>query len=483
MTHILKYKFISHILLALLTTLLFLTGCSSEDEDGRTLFESGIENMKKGNLPVAYRLFNSAIAAFEEEQDSIGAFEAKVHLSLLCSTIGQKEQGYALIESTPFFHIKREGNYSSQYYWRLKAYYAGTLDKDYHLAGYCLRKLLEIDSLDFSNTKGYLYMDKANLAEMYLEIGQPQKAWKIIKEIEANPVKPDNHMSQTYYTHALLLLKEGKLDSACMYAERSIAYSKKCNALENEANAMSILMKRDSVRGNLVSYIKWRNTHDSLINHIRGNEITHHITVIQEQHKFDLQKKDVQRKHIERSVWMWGFSICIVALAVITSLLYKQNKLRLKSETNERIRLGKEVEYKKLENELLALKMQQAKEELEKQHNNNTDAIRQLAAADDRKSIPTRLKMLEATLNTNHAEFIQYMEKTYPQLTHNDILILGFMRMNITVLEMASALGISPDSLHKARYRLRKKLKIESMEELNNLVKQWTKPNDSQVSI
>lgn len=137
-------------------------------------------------------------------------------------------------------------------------------------------------------------MDKANQAEMYLMTKQTDRAWEVIRELENNPLKDDQYLSQTYYIHALLLMQEGKADSACEYARRSIKYSAKYDAPENEANAMKIIMKNDSAKGDIASYIRQRNSYDSLTNNIRGNEITHHIAVIQEQHKFDLTLKEIR---------------------------------------------------------------------------------------------------------------------------------------------------------------------------------------------
>ena len=114
--------------------------------------------------------------------------------------------------------------------------------------------------------------------------------------------------------------------------------------------------------------------------------------------------------------------------------------------------------------------MAQTQDELAKQRMDNADAIRSLASVDDRKETKTRLEMLEITLNTEHASFIRYIEKSFPQLTHNDVLILGFMRMGMNPQEIASVLGISVDSFQKARYRLRKKLSIDTMAALDDFV-------------
>lgn len=47
------------------------------------------------------------------------------------------------------------------------------------------------------------------------------------------------------------------------------------------------------------------------------------------------------------------------------------------------------------------------------------------------------------------------------------------MRMDMKPQEIASVLGISVDSLHKAKYRLRKKLSVDSMAALTEFTKNW----------
>lgn len=452
-------------------TVMLLAACGGKGDDGNVLFEQGLDEMIAGNIPVAYQKFHRAMVAFEEQGDSVGLFGSKVYIGLLCSTIGQNDEGQRLIESTPYFHVKRPRNFSSQYYWRMKAYYAFTLDSNYHAAVEYIGNLLSLDSIDYPENKAYLYMDKANLAEVLLMTGQTDKAWNIIRSLEAKPLDNDMYLSQTYYIHALLLEKEGLADSACMYARRSMKYSSKYDAPDNEANAMKIIMKRDSARGDIAAYIRQRNAYDSLSNRIRGAEVLRHIAVIQERHKYDLALMEAQKEHQERDILLLGLALCIAALCVIVFLLYKQSKLKLKTETAERCRLDKDIEYKRLENELLTLKMEQMKDELTRQRNDNENVLKQVAVSDGRKDAKTRIDMLKATLNTEHAPFLRYIEKRFPQLTHNDVLILGFIRMDMTSREAASALGISVESYYKACYRLRKKMQIDAVDGLVDFVK------------
>lgn len=454
-----------------LLSLAVLLSCETKHESGRSIFDDAMIEWENQNLPVAYRQFHRAAAAFKEEGDDIGVFEANSHLGIICGIIGQKHEGYKLLKSTKYHHVKKKGNYSSQYYWRMMAYYAFTLENDYQTALTCMKNLLELDKKDFPGKKTWLYMDMANMAEMFYVTGQTAKAWETIRRLENNPLKDDRYLSQTYYVHSMLLEKEGQTDSSRIYAKMSMEYSSRYGEMENEANALKIIMRSDSINGNLTDYIRNRDKYDSLAGVIKSGETAQRIAVIKEQYKYNRIIRKAEKTHIIRMLLFSGLALTAIAACVIILLLYRQNKMRLKTEEEEHKRLETEVEYKKLENELISLKMNQTISELEKTKNKNAETVAQIAGEATARQAPmTRLDMLEATIDT---DFVEYLKKAYPQLTHNDILILGFMRMKIPTKETATALGISTESLQKARYRLRKKMDIESVEELLCMVSNW----------
>jgi len=59
-----------------------------------------------------------------------------------------------------------------------------------------------------------------------------------------------------------------------------------------------------------------------------------------------------------------------------------------------------------------------------------------------------------------HQGFYTKLKSKHPDLSTNDLKICSLIRLNLNVKEMASILGISPDSARTARYRLRKKLQL-----------------------
>ena len=90
---------------------IIIVSCKTDDNKGSELFKSGLEEMLNNNLPSAYHLLKRAVVAYQEEADSIGCFQAKSHLGLVCASIGKPQEGYNMLKSTPYYHIKEKGNY------------------------------------------------------------------------------------------------------------------------------------------------------------------------------------------------------------------------------------------------------------------------------------------------------------------------------------------------------------------------------------
>lgn len=65
-----------------------------------------------------------------------------------------------------------------------------------------------------------------------------------------------------------------------------------------------------------------------------------------------------------------------------------------------------------------------------------------------------------------HPEFFNTLIKQHSTLTNAEIRLAALIRLNLSNPEMANTLGISPDSVRKTNLRLRKKLDMETQEEL-----------------
>ena len=69
-----------------------------------------------------------------------------------------------------------------------------------------------------------------------------------------------------------------------------------------------------------------------------------------------------------------------------------------------------------------------------------------------------------------HTGFFENLIKYQPDLTSLELRHCALLRLNMSISESASLLGISPDSVKTARFRLKKKLNLESQQDLTDHV-------------
>lgn len=71
------------------------------------------------------------------------------------------------------------------------------------------------------------------------------------------------------------------------------------------------------------------------------------------------------------------------------------------------------------------------------------------------------------SLNKN---FYSRLRQAFPGISPNDLRICALIKLNLSTKEMAAILNISPDSVKTARYRLRKKLQLQTEDNLTEFI-------------
>jgi DNA-binding CsgD family transcriptional regulator len=66
--------------------------------------------------------------------------------------------------------------------------------------------------------------------------------------------------------------------------------------------------------------------------------------------------------------------------------------------------------------------------------------------------------------------FYTRIKQQYPDISQNELKICALIKMNLSMKEMAGILNISPDSVKTARYRLRKKLQLQTEDNLHEFI-------------
>jgi DNA-binding CsgD family transcriptional regulator len=65
-----------------------------------------------------------------------------------------------------------------------------------------------------------------------------------------------------------------------------------------------------------------------------------------------------------------------------------------------------------------------------------------------------------------YPDFRQSLQKIIPYITANELKLCSLLRLNLSSKEVSQLLNITPASVNKARYRIRKKIGLDSTEDL-----------------
>ena len=76
----------------------------------------------------------------------------------------------------------------------------------------------------------------------------------------------------------------------------------------------------------------------------------------------------------------------------------------------------------------------------------------------------------EARFTAVNRDFYQRLRRAFPKLTQGDHKVCALIKLNFSSKEMAKLLGISVESVHTTRYRLRKKLQLGRQDNLGEFI-------------
>ncbi len=164
----------------------------------------------------------------------------------------------------------------------------------------------------------------------------------------------------------------------------------------------------------------------------------------------------------------------------------RELELRMKKEQDERMaelereKLAKEVKLK--QNELASTTLNIAKKNemilelknmlvVNKDKFSNSQRYRSFIKKLNNSIQDTEdWKRFEVNFKELHEDFFERLLKKYPILTPKDLKLCAYLKMNLSTKEIAPLMAISIRGVEIHRYRLRKKLKINSSENLSNFL-------------
>jgi DNA-binding CsgD family transcriptional regulator len=214
--------------------------------------------------------------------------------------------------------------------------------------------------------------------------------------------------------------------------------------------------------------------------------------ILDQQKELELVKKD-KRFFKLTSYLLWGGIGLLIAIAMVIILFLKrinkrdQQLLQKKEELQQAFiqqqmlkdeQMRNEIDFKESQLSALTLQMLQKselmkelKEKLEANQpgNPHNELSRIINKGFNQDKEWDDFNVYFESINRN---FYTKLRELFPDVSANDLKICALIKLNLSSKEMAGILNISPDSVKTARYRLRKKLQLNTEDNLTEFIQQ-----------
>ena len=395
---------------------------------------------------------------------------------------------------------------------RTKGYIGGMYEKmqRYDLALSFQNESLELFQKEGSKADMAFVME--NIGSIYEDLGRYDSAFFFFQSSYRYNLEAEDSLALIGSLNNLgdVFRKSGQQDSALFYTEQALQLSERLGNSYQKRSALVDLAKANEIFGNYQMAFAYLEQARQLSELIFSEEAARQLAVKEVQYAVNQKLAQIaqleQLKESDAKIrWLLITLLLILSLLAWVminrqkikihsnkALLYRQNELleikeRLIATEKENInlleaRMATEVEAQSKaltaqtlhvidKNQMLEEIQDKLKKILEEDPKEQKKKIRNLIKQIDFNfSQDTDWDDFKHSFEKVHQEFFKKLNQSAHELTPGELKLASLMRMNLSSKEIASTLGISPESLRISRYRLRKKLKLEKGESLQQFL-------------
>jgi len=340
----------------------------------------------------------------------------------------------------------------------------------------------------YSNLGAVLqHMDSLDRAEFYFEEG-----------LKLAIDEHYEHMMMVMYQRlGEINLDKKDFNKAIDYTNKSNALSIKVEDIRGQAKDNQILSSSHEELGNyklalghMKEYLELQDSILSMEKIAQMNELEQKYQTEKKEQEILLLKEKEKRNSLEKRGMIGGIAglICLFCVFIYAMRQrMKKNKLakekvdqELEFSTKELAFSQKELDIKKQELTAYALQLAHNNEVLEEIKSKVSEAQ---AEKDNKRSLQKVINKIDFNQNDSetwdgfrqrfqavHKDFESSVKHSFPEVSKNEMRLMALLKMNLTSKEIANILNISGEGIKKARYRLRKKLGLETGSSLEEFV-------------
>lgn len=454
----------------------------------------GVAHWAQGNLDLSFKYLIAARKGYRDLQDSLGIANSSLNLGMSYAD----QHNYDLAErnyqdALGIFKRKAADSRIATTYTKIADLL--TVQQKYTPAFNYLNQALVIH-----RATGFLY----GIAEANRKLGQlaaAQKEWDdaisyFLLAVEVGKQRNDQvGLAENYLGigQAYLNKQENQLAENYLARAQEIAEKFKLQRIRRDVYAAfkELENKRGNYRKALVFADLYLNVRDSLFNREKSNL----IASMEARRSFEAQEEKlllaqknldllVQDNKINRLTKWLLVLVLLAAISIAYAMLSRKNTIiaRKRADLQKATQQKYDLEgvLKEKEQELTSYTLNFVRK------NEGISELKRLAETLDkelgeehRSKLRTISKKLNSLLRIDDdwADFRRHFESVHPHLmtklgeefpglTRNEFRLIALLRLNLSTKETSTILGISPDSVKTARYRLRKKLGLDTQDNL-----------------
>jgi tetratricopeptide (TPR) repeat protein/DNA-binding CsgD family transcriptional regulator len=269
--------------------------------------------------------------------------------------------------------------------------------------------------------------------------------------------------------------------------------------LQNSCAGLAEIYSQTGNFENAFQFLKqYEHIKDSLFSHESATRLTR-LRINYENEKrqveINLLKKEKELAHSTRNIIALGLGALLIIALLLLSLqrnnLKKKKELLIKNEElyqtqqalaeaqlrNSQLREHQLLEQLEFRNKSLTthtLNMIQKNSVMEEIRETVTEVLRTSSKNESSPVYNRLMRLIDYSFSLDkdwddfkiyfeqvHHDFFSKVKETHPDLSSGELKLCALIRLNMNLKESSTVLGISPESVKTARYRLRKKLNLE----------------------
>jgi tetratricopeptide (TPR) repeat protein len=447
----------------------------------------GVAHWARGNYERALEYLYASLTLYEDLEDAVGQGNALMNIGLVFSDRLDSEtslryfnQAISLFEetgkldrlATTFTKVGsiylKEGEFDKAYEYLIKALQIHQQNQfDYGIA-------------ETNNRLGKLFylQDDVDRAKTYLHRAFSQ----------SSAINDREGMTNNLQDLGMLYQQTGNSDSAKFYFSRALDIGMQIGSLKRMRDAYLGLKEVYQVQGEYQKALDYANSYeklkDSVFNEEMSNRIAHlqtEIEVLDKNRTLELQRAQITSLEKESEltrIILWILGFLVVALAIIVWLTIKYQRQKIKLAREKQHTLKNQLEFQNKELASYTMNFIQKNEFLEElkgkvgdlQTESSPEIRHKLAGIgrmiDNAETIDRDWERFRIHFEKVHEGYLDHLRQRFPELSGSDLKLCALIRLNLSMKESSALLGISTDSVKTARYRLRKKLNLDSGENL-----------------